>query len=44
MYKIYDNAKGTLGEISETIGFEYDNSWTTKQFDSILIDYINKDK
>lgn len=44
VYKIYDNVKGALREISESIGFEYDNSWTTRQFGSKLVDYINKDK
>lgn len=44
VYKIYDNVKGALRKISESIGFEYDNNWTTRQFGSKLIDYINKDK
>lgn len=41
VYKNYDNVKGALREISEVIGFEYDNNWTTRQFGSKLIDHIN---
>jgi len=39
--KWYDNVKGALREISESIGFEFDNDWTTRQFGSKLIDKLN---
>ncbi|MCQ2115162.1 MAG: hypothetical protein MJZ07_03060 [Bacteroidales bacterium] len=42
VYRDYDNVKGALREISEKIGFEYDPSWTTRQFGSKLIDELNK--
>ncbi|MCI6427576.1 MAG: hypothetical protein MR809_01610 [Rikenellaceae bacterium] len=42
VFRVYDNVKGALREISESIGFEYDNAWTTRQFGSKLIDEINK--
>ena len=41
VYRDYDNVKGALREISESIGFEYDPSWTTRQFGSKLIDKLN---
>ena len=40
--KFYDNVKGALREIAESIGFEYDEAWTTRQFGSKLIDELNK--
>lgn len=43
-YRTYDNTKGALREISEKSGFEFDPEWTTRQFGSKLIDYINKNK
>lgn len=42
VYKEYSNTKGALREIAEEIGFEYDNSWTTRQFGTKLIQNINK--
>ena len=42
VYRDYDNVKGALREISEKIGFEYDPTWTTRQFGSKLIDELNK--
>ena len=42
IYRYYDNVKGALREIAESIGFEYDNAWTTRQFGSKLIDELNK--
>ena len=42
IYRFYDNVKGALREIAESIGFEYDNAWTTRQFGSKLIDELNK--
>ena len=41
-YRVYDNTKGALREIAETIGFEFDPNWTTRQFGSKLVDEINK--
>ncbi|MBQ0019390.1 MAG: hypothetical protein KBT39_02600 [Bacteroidales bacterium] len=42
VFKDYDNVKGALREISEQIGFEYDTAWTTRQFGSKLIAFINE--
>lgn len=41
-YRAYDNTKGALREIAEKIGFEVDQTWTTRQLGSKLIDAINK--
>lgn len=41
-YRVYDNTKGALREIAESIGFEFDPNWTTRQFGSKLVDEINK--
>lgn len=41
VHRIYDNTKGALREIAERIGFEYDPNWTTRQFGSKLVDFIN---
>ena len=41
-YRVYDNTIGALREIAESIGFEYDPNWTTRQFGSKLVDNINK--
>lgn len=35
--KIYDNVKGSLREIAEQKGFEYDPQWTTQQFGSRIV-------
>lgn len=43
-YRTYDNTKGALREIAASIGFEYDPNWTTQQFGSKLVDYINNNK
>ena len=32
--KIFDNVKGSLREIAESKGFDYDPNWTTRQFGS----------
>ena len=40
-YRTYENVKGALREIAEKIGFEYDTAWTTRQFGSKLVDYLN---
>lgn len=44
VYRIYDNVKGALREIAEKEGFEYDSNWTTRQFGSKLIDFLDKKK
>lgn len=44
VYKIYDNVKGALREVAEMEGFEYDTNWTTRQFGSKLIDFLNEKK
>ena len=41
-YRVYDNTKGALREIAESIGFEFNPEWTTRQFGSKLVDEINK--
>lgn len=35
--KIYDNVKGSLREIAESKGYEYDPNWTTQQFGSRIV-------
>lgn len=35
--KIYDNVKGSLRECAEAKGFDYDSTWTTRQFGAKLI-------
>ena len=44
VYRIYDNSKGALREISQKIGFEYDEKWNVRQFGAKLIDFINENK
>lgn len=44
VHRVYDNVKGALREIAEKEGFEYDPNWTTRQFGSKLIDYLNEKK
>lgn len=43
-YRTYENTKGALREISEGINFAYDPTWTTRQFGSKLVDFINASK
>ncbi len=43
-YRVYDNTKGALREIAEANNFEFDPSWTTRQFGSKLVDFINDAK
>lgn len=38
---VCDNAKGTMREISEMVGFKFETSWTTQQFGSKLVDFVN---
>lgn len=40
-YRTYDNTKGALREIAVQVGFEYDSNWTTQQFGSKLVDFLN---
>lgn len=42
VYREYDNVKGALREVAEKVGFEYEASWTTRQFGNKLIDFINE--
>ena len=44
VYRIFDNVKASLREAAEAVGFEYDPNWTTQQFGSKLVDYINNNK
>lgn len=41
VYRVYDNVKGALREVSEKEGFQFDSEWTTRQFGSKLIDFLN---
>lgn len=41
-YRVYDNTKGALREIAESIDFDFDPNWTTRQLGSKLVDEINK--
>ncbi|WGE89053.1 hypothetical protein [Actinobacillus arthritidis] len=38
-----DNTKAGLRQIAEKIGMAYDNGWTTQQFGSRLINFLNGD-
>lgn len=40
-YRVYDNVKGALRGIADKTGFEFDNNWTTRQFGSKLVDFLN---
>ena len=44
VYRIDDNVKGALRDIAEKEGFEYDVNWTTRQFCSKSVDYLNENK
>ncbi|OOS24102.1 hypothetical protein AZ602_05655 [Moraxella sp. RCAD0137] len=39
-FQLYDNTKAALREIADSIGFEYDDGWNTRQFGSKLIDAL----
>lgn len=41
VFRTYENTKAALREISEKTGFEYEASWTTRQFGSKLVDFVN---
>lgn len=44
VHRIYDNTIGALREISEAVGFEYDEKWNTRHFGSKLVDFLNENK
>lgn len=44
VYRVYDNVKGALREVSEKEGFEFDPEWATRQLGAKLIDFINNKK
>lgn len=44
IYQVFENTKGALREIAENCGFKYDPDWTTRQFVSKLVDFINDNK
>ncbi|MCR5424680.1 MAG: hypothetical protein K6E93_08005 [Bacteroidales bacterium] len=39
---VCDNTKGALREVAEKVGFDYDSNWTTQQFGSKLVGFLNK--
>lgn len=41
VFRTYENTKEALREISEKTGFEYEASWTTRQFGSKLVGFVN---
>lgn len=41
VFRTYENTKEALREISEKTGFDYEASWTTRQFGSKLVDFVN---
>lgn len=41
-YRTFDNTKEALREIAESINFQYDPDWTTRQFGNKLVDELNK--
>lgn len=41
VFRTYENTKEALREISEKTGFGYEASWTTRQFGSKLVDFVN---
>ncbi|MCR5424676.1 MAG: hypothetical protein K6E93_07985 [Bacteroidales bacterium] len=41
-YRVYENVKAALREISGKVGFTVDPEWTTRQLGNKLIDFINK--
>ncbi len=43
-YRTYENTKGALREIAEATGFNFDPEWTTRQFGSKLVDFVNANK
>ncbi len=43
-YRTYENTKGALREIAEATGFTFEPEWTTRQFGSKLVDFVNANK
>ena len=43
-YRTYANTKSALRECAEANNFEFDPDWTTRQFGSKLVDFINANK
>lgn len=41
IFRTYDNTMEALREISAKEGFEYEASWTTRQFGNKLVDFVN---
>lgn len=41
-FKTFDVTKDGLREVADIVGFSYEQKWTTQQFGSKLIDYINQ--
>ena len=44
VWRTYDNTKAALREVAEKVGFEVDPKWTTQQFGSKLVDFLNGKK
>lgn len=38
---VFDNTKAALREIADQVGFAYEKAWTTQQFGSKLVDFLN---
>ena len=38
---VFDNTKAALREIADQAGFAYEKAWTTQQFGSKLVDFLN---
>lgn len=41
MGRVFDNTKAALREIADQVGFAYEKAWTTQQFGSKLVDFLN---
>ena len=39
--EVFDNTKAALREIADQAGFAYEKAWTTQQFGSKLVDFLN---
>lgn len=44
VYREYDNVKDALREVAKKVGFEFDETWTTRQFGNKLIDFLNENQ
>lgn len=38
---VFNNTKAALREIADQAGFAYEKAWTTQQFGSKLVDFLN---